>query len=672
MNPDDKFTSAATDIHVERGVQVSWYFEPAENDMSETEDTSNQEERAPVPGIDYVVPLQALEAIEIDRILDDVVSVECFDVNRRLTTADGELPDEHLPAARLLAGLTSYHFVPDHPTEPFKPMWIMGDRRSLVPTDLLDEQIDCIAAFAPKVEHLGLRARLCDVSWFRQRRRRDMAELAITAYCDMVEAVRAGDATFSYDNRSVWGIGAKKALVRAARISHATRWELPVSQRLRALIAELVSSAYEQGRYDDFLRIAEIDLDHGITDAVSVAGMAEKLVGNQELSESPDARIRLWETAARAYRQASDEVNASRCMISAAECHVQKADLADSPMLEASFLQTAIQILRNYPNTRERREELNARLLRVQPSIREEMGDFSTEIDLTEIVEHSVAVVRGRSWPTAFLSLVLCDQPPTPEEIRQTAVNHAQESPLQGIMPMQVRDFQGRLVFRAPGMGGDGASQEAHLRYLMAFHRDLSRKVTVAGAINPIRRTIASEHPVCSDTILEFLRDSPFITPGHHFIFAQAICHFLGGEDIEAVSMLIPQLENSLRHILALNGHDTTTANADGIQTEASLSILLNPNQPWRELLEQIIPTRYIHEIDLLFNFAGGPTVRNQVAHGKVPAGGHWDHNFVYAAWLIIHLAILPIARRWGNVEEIFARTTGLSRPANHEGQIDQ
>jgi hypothetical protein len=81
-------------------------------------------------------------------------------------------------------------------------------------------------------------------------------------------------------------------------------------------------------------------------------------------------------------------------------------------------------------------------------------------------------------------------------------------------------------------------------------------------------------------------------------------------------------------------------------------------------LLEEIIPARYIHEIDLLFNFAGGPSVRNQIAHGKVPAGGHWDHNFVYAAWLIIHLAILPIARRWGNVEEIFARTTGLHRPA--------
>lgn len=423
------------------------------------EDSSNEEERVPVPGIDYVVTQEVLEIIDVDQLLEEVTSLECFDVNRRLTTLDSELPNKQLPAARLLAGLTSYHFQPDHPTEPFKPMWIMGDRRSLVPADLLDEQIDIIAAFAQTVRHLGLRARLCDVSWFRQRRRRDMADLAITAYCDMVEAVRAGNFTFSFDNRSAWGIGAKKALTRAARISHATRWEMPVSQRLRAMIAELVSSAHEQRRDGDFLRIAELDLEHDITDAGAVAVMAEELVGSQELSENPDARIRLWELASRAHRRARDEGNANRCMVSAAECHVQKADLADSPMLEATFLQTAIQILRNYPNTRERREELNARLLSVQPRIREEMGHFSTEIDLTEIVEHSVAVVRGHSWPTAFLSLVLCDQPPSPDEIRQTAVNHAQEFPLQGIMPMQMHDFQGRLVFRAPGMGGDGGSQ---------------------------------------------------------------------------------------------------------------------------------------------------------------------------------------------------------------------
>jgi hypothetical protein len=212
---------------------------------------ADNEERQPTPGIDYVVTREQLDLVDVNSALAAVASVECFDVNRCMIDLDGKRPAEQLAAIRLLSGLTSYHFVPDHPTEPFKPMWTMGDRRSLVPTDLLQEQIDVIAEFAPTVTHLGLRARLCDVSWFVQRRRREMAELAMAAYCDLVEAVRAGRATFSFENGSAWGIGAKNALVRAARISHATRWELPISQHLRNLVAELVATAYRGKRCPD-------------------------------------------------------------------------------------------------------------------------------------------------------------------------------------------------------------------------------------------------------------------------------------------------------------------------------------------------------------------------------------------------------------------------------------
>lgn len=627
------------------------------------EEANDENEKPPqIPGVDFVVSRDLLDAVKINQAITEVASVECLDVHRRLVELDGETPDEQSDAIRLLAGLTNYHFVPDHPTEPFKPMSVMGDRRSLVPTDLKTQQIDVIAEFAPTVDHLGLRARLSDVSWFIQRKRQDMAEMAIASYCDSVEAVRAGNATFSFENGSAWSIGAKEALVRAANISRTTHWKLPTSQRVRDLIADLVATANHDEREEDFWRLANLDLDHEITPPADMAAMATVLAGNKLMAKKPDARRRLLELAARAHRCGGDNESTIRCMVEAAECHVQQANIATSPMMEGASLQSAIQMLRNYPNTRERREALSARLRTVQPKILDEMGQFSTEIDLSEIVERSVASVRGHSWPTAFLSLVLCDLVPPPDELRQEALKHAQEYPLQGIMPMQVHDFQGRVVFQAPGIGSDSDANERHLRFKMAFNRGHARQVRVAGAINPIRRTLSMEHPVSSETVLELLRGSPFIPPGHEYIYARAVCSFLGGEDIEAVTLLVPQLENSLRHVLFLNGYDTTITDADGIQTEASLSIMLNPAKRWRAALEQAIPERYIHEIDLLLNFAGGPSVRNQVAHGKVPAGRFWDHNFTYAAWLIIHLATLPLADRWGDIEEVFARVTGLHR----------
>ena len=232
--------------------------------------------------------------------------------------------------------------------------------------------------------------------------------------------------------------------------------------------------------------------------------------------------------------------------------------------------------------------------------------------------------------------------------------------PLQNLMPTEVFDSQGRVKFRTSGSRGNAEAQEEQLRHQMSVNRSHARQAIVTGAIDPIRRTIAVEHPVSVDVMLRMIGDSPFIPLGHEYIFARGIIQFLGGGDLEAGSLLVPQLENSLRHILSLKGVDTTTSDEHGIQTEASLSMLLNSDRPWRDHLEEIIPANCIHEIDLLFNFAGGSSIRNEVAHGKVPAAGFWHHDLVYAVWLVIHLTALPLAQNWGNVEETYARVVGL------------
>ncbi len=415
------------------------------------EEAESEPETAPVPGVDFVVTLEELEAVSLNVLLAAVRSVESFDVNRHISPMIESVPEEQRSALRLITGLVNYHFVPDHRSDPFQPMMQNGDQRTLIPSDLSDEQIDVIAEFAPSVAHLGLRARLFDVAWFMQRRRQDAAGQAIEAYCDSVESVRADNATFSYENTSPWGIGAKNALTRAARISHATRWGLSQSARVRETLAELVGEAFVGGQSDDFWRIADLDLDHGATPSTEIATMAEELASHDRLTANPESRQRLWRLAARGHRQNSSAEDADRCSIEAAECYVQKADMAASPMLEAAFLQDAIRSLQNLQNTRERRDALSERLRQVQPNVQDEMGHFSHEIDIGELVEHSQSVVRGETWLRAVLSLFFCDFPPSPEQARSAVIEQEEEFPIQGMIPMQVFDTQGRVVFRSPG-----------------------------------------------------------------------------------------------------------------------------------------------------------------------------------------------------------------------------
>jgi hypothetical protein len=207
-----------------------------------TSETSETEEaRPPVPGVDFVVDLDRLLGIDIDTLLSPMKSVDCHDISRLFSDlASNAVPNDQ-PPLQLLAGLTDYHFVPDHRTEPFRPKFIFGDRRSLVPSDLLSDQIDVLAGIALEIDNAGLRARLADVAWFVQRKRHDMAEEAISAYCDCVRQVRDGASVFAFGDDSPWGVHAKEMLVRAARISHATRWQHGASERLRELIRSLVA-----------------------------------------------------------------------------------------------------------------------------------------------------------------------------------------------------------------------------------------------------------------------------------------------------------------------------------------------------------------------------------------------------------------------------------------------
>ncbi|MFB9985078.1 hypothetical protein ACFSOZ_38645 [Mesorhizobium newzealandense] len=70
----------------------------------------------------------------------------------------------------------------------------------------------------------------------------------------------------------------------------------------------------------------------------------------------------------------------------------------------------------------------------------------------------------------------------------------------------------------------------------------------------------------------------------------------------------------------------------------------------FREPLLQIMPAALIDEIDLLFNFRGGPPIRHELAHGKMTDGEFWSPDATYSIWLVLHIVILPTLRFWDDV----------------------
>lgn len=603
--------------------------------------TDKPDQSAKVPGVDEAVEKLYLEELDINGMLQNLNSVDCWDIRTTFLEKINNANVKQESAIRLLIGLTSFTIVPNHPKKPFQPFFISGNRRATVPTDLLPEQIDTLAEIAPKIANAGLRARVADVVWFVKRSRHDMADLAISSYCECVEQIIDRKSVFAFGDQSPWGRGVLKSLTRAVTIKKAARAKSTNLKILRDLILNLINTAYTQRNVNGFVRLANLILCNNLAISSELATNAESLAQRDEFSAEPELRHALWESAARHYKQNADTTNQNRCIIEAAECIVQRTEFTTLPAAKLAYFEDAIKMLQTCPDTKTRREKLMSKMRDIQPLIPTTYHSTKTQVDLTEQVESAQEIARGKPWPIAFYLLAICDQLPDRDTSRQAAKQYVEKSPISATIPVTGYDGFGRKVFQSPGLYGNSRDDEEHFRYLISFRRGISRQLTAFGTINPIRQIVSSEHLVTVELILEMINDSQFIPPDRKQIFARGICRFLAGDDFEAAHLLVPQLENSLRYILTRNGINVSLMNNYGIYTDASLSMLLSSKKNWRAELEKMLPNFYIDEIDSLFNYPGGPSLRNVIAHGKMAASGAQDYSLVYGIWLIIHLAII-------------------------------
>lgn len=619
-----------------------------------------EEEPAPelIAGIDFVVPLAQFQDAGVQSVLESLHPVDTYDGYRILGIAANtakEAGESYADALRVLSGIASYHFVPEDRAEPFHPMWTIGPERALIPSDLHPDQILVLADFASTISNLPMRARVNDVCRVRDPKNVDAGMRAVEAYVACVEAVRKGEAEFPFENKSPSCRMACDLLRRATIIASSMGWKRPQFDPLRVLISDITARAADEIDGYGFVRAATLCFDKSIWDSPTIAAHAEDLAKHPSLSQNFWLQKDLWELAARAHGDNKDEPNRNRCLIEAGETYVANADArTDSAMVQASFLNNAIQALRQIPGTAARRKELHDRMTAIQPNIADEMSVFSHSEDITEEVDAIEKFVAGKTLPEVIRILFACINSPDPATLRDEVIQESGNS-ISAFMPVTVSDSQGRTRFIAPGLATHGPPDEEQVRFLINRREEFRRQAAVATRINPIRRMVMANHSISIRALIPIMYVSHFVPPDHEMIFAKALVRFLGGDDMEAASLLVPQLENSLRHLLSLSGVETNKINQDGTQEERTLGALLDS---YRESLEKLLPTSILQELDLLFNFRGGPSIRNEQAHGKTPDHGFFDTNVIYSTWLILKLAALPAFRMWDE----------LSKEIHHRG----
>jgi hypothetical protein len=478
---------------------------------------------------------------------------------------DGEARE----AFAVLGGVTSMILYADSREEPFRPMMVLSTGRSAALDDFSDNHLNALKEVVTETLDPELRARIADVLWCRTRDHR-AAELAVESYLESAANLSSSDDWITELER------VERAMVLTAELGRPSElWSEVVEY------AEAAVRGYEGVRFDrPRARFMEFLQKYRAGDPQRYAVVAGEAAQKAEAASCwPEAR-QFWRLEARWREMMQDQEGKRSALVRAAETYVREAEVelagaSPSYIMASSHLERAIEGLRRAGRTRERVEELHKRLLEYQARTRDEMVAFSQDMDLSKFVDQAGEQVKGKPLWEALLAMISGCTPPNKEHLRK----QAKESSADGIwmlMERSVVDERGRVVGRMGSfLSDDPEEAERAIRAEMLSQANQYRQTYAAAFVHPAWRQINLDHDVRLGGLLPVVLDNPFVPEGHENTYARGLLAGFRGDFLTATHLLIPQLENSIRHVLSQSGVLVSKLDSFNIQEEKDLGALL-------------------------------------------------------------------------------------------------
>jgi hypothetical protein len=531
----------------------------------------------------------------------------------------------------VLGQVFDFLFRPQDAAAPFHPMLVMDGKRSMIPDDLDDDQLNALAETLKVIDDPEYRARVCDVLWLR-RRNPAAARDAVAAY--LASGARLEDLEH-------W-VPSLERLERAVRLARQVepKGELP-RRVLSHLEARVLHFDGEDPSYFS-LKAMEILDEFKFGDSATLANISGR-IADASCSSGDFERARChYAVQARFLRRAGqvDEAEAALCI--RAECYVQEAEsqeLAGSYIAARHFWEAAEQAFRNRPSLRTRLPQVRDRLVEAGRRTLQEMKTATTdEFDISDEINAVQSRLRGLAWDDAFFQFALLLPLIDPAKLRQDTIDHLRSNPLQSFIKADIFDYAGRKIAVRPPLGtGDSKQEDAAIEGFMDEGARIQRHLLVHAFLAPAVRVMKDEHAIDEDAVEALIKDSEFIPDGRLSLFVKAIVAGFRFDFSTALHLLIPQGENALRHLLEQQGVVARNIDQDGVEEVWGVERVLG-----HEKLTAMLGDDLAYELRTLLSGRLGPNLRNLVAHGLLDENSLNGEMAFYLWWVFVRMVALP------------------------------
>jgi hypothetical protein len=312
-------------------------------------------------------------------------------------------------------------------------------------------------------------------------------------------------------------------------------------------------------------------------------------------------------------------------------------------MVASHHLAMGIECLRQGGEEKDKIQSLHKTLREWQKKSVQEMQSFSHETDISELIERAKQHVRGKSLKDAVFAMTVGHPTTNCSELRQRVIKNAERFPLSHLITGSLVAPDGRTIAHKPSaLSTDEDERERGIQaemFQQAIQIDWSLRAQAY--IDACRQEIWMEHRPSYKDLAFLVLQNPFIPRGYEMLFLKGIVAGFRGDFDVAVHLLVPQIEECIRHVLTSAGHITSKLDAKLIQEQRSLGTLLE----MPETIE-LFGESNVFELRGLLCEKFGSELRNQLAHGFLTYNGCWSSEVINFWWLVLRLLCVPIVRQ--------------------------
>jgi hypothetical protein len=553
-----------------------------------------------------------------------------FEKAREAETADNKTLQE---VFSLLNNITSMMFDPSCTTDPFSSVWGMPDPLS----SFSENHLNVLSEIVNDVKDAEMRARIADILWLRKRDYRH-AELAIDSYLQSASISEHAKEWNEYIDRI------ERAFCLAMLLGRKHKCFDMVIQRITD---DLDKYDYESTDHMYIPRnLMSFLLEVPTGDVKKYSELSEKMATRIESYEIFDEARSCWEIKAKWHKYDRDTENERAALKQAAETHAKAAAAVvkkESPsyLIAVHHQIKAVEAYRRIGGEKKYVDKLHKDLLQYQEKSADQMEtvSFNSKIDIDAFVKDSIDKIKGKSLNDALFEFSLLVRSPQVDILREQVIKEAKRDTIERFVSAVTVNEKGKQVLRSVSMfSEDEKEREDAIRQNMLKQSISYHDLCAESIIEQVRKQINLDHNVRLDDFFQIVNNNPFVPEGREILYARGLKAGMDGDFVVTAHLLIPQIEHTMRYILAQKGVITSGIDSDGVQNEYDLNkTLYNPE------IKKCFGEDVSFDLKGLLVESAGANLRNRMAHGLMSHDSFYSMCVPYLWHLVLKLCCIPL-----------------------------